>query len=165
MNKDHEIHELAHKEFWQGMGADSILKKQAISVMESYSCDCQPDFLGFLGQYYYLSHLIPQDRVIYDMGCCYGFQSWFFRNHKKYIGVDLLSETNFTMPNSEYYHMPIEDFIANHEVIAPHFAICNYVPPWHGDNEKMVKDAFRDVFVYYPQNIKDSKRLFKGAKT
>lgn len=30
------------------------------------------------------------------------------------------------------------------------FAICSYVPPWHDDNEELVRRAFKHLFVFYP---------------
>lgn len=30
------------------------------------------------------------------------------------------------------------------------FAICSYVPPWHNDNQAIVRENFKHLFVYYP---------------
>lgn len=32
------------------------------------------------------------------------------------------------------------------------FAICNYVPPWSHDNEKLVRENFKHCFVFYVGN-------------
>lgn len=120
----------------------------------SPDCDIDSSFLGFVDCYAYLSNLIPLDRVIYDMGCCYGMQAWFFRDHYKYVGVDALTTTEYQLQlsNTEYHHTTIEKFLKTAVIEDPHFAICNYVPPWGADNEKLVRERFRHLFVYYPES-------------
>lgn len=142
--------EQAHSIFWEGIKNNPELQKQANNIMESNGCDIDPTFLGFLGGYYYLSMIIPLDRIIYDMGCGYGFQSWFFRKHKQYIGVDINLHGRFELANTQYYQLTISDFIVLDLIESPHFAICNYVPPWGDDNGKLVKHNFQHVFVFYP---------------
>jgi len=144
-------HDVALALFWHGVSCDAMLKKQAMDILDSEYCELQPDFMGFLGEYYHLSNIIPEGRIVYDLGCYCGFQSWFFRNHKKYVGVDMCRCDKFQLPNTEYYTITIADFIALDLVEEPHFAICNYVPPWIDDNEKLVRDNFRHLFVFYPQ--------------
>ncbi len=155
MDNDHEAHEIAHTILWDGIKDSLPLKTQIEKLVEDNSADIEPDFLGFLGTYYYLSHIIPHDRIIYDMGCAYGIQAWFFRNHKKYIGVDVLTTSFFIQPNAECHTMTIKDFLAQHGIESPHFAICNYVPHWYDDNEKIVRDNFRHLFVFYPEGGDD----------
>jgi hypothetical protein len=119
-------------------------------------CDIDEEFMGFTDIYEHLAQIIPKDRIIVDLGCAYAPQAIYFTEHKKYIGVDL---PNFKTPrvktkNSKYDIMTIKDWIKNElpkykkEKI---FAICSYVPPWHGDNQKLVRENFLDVFVYYPR--------------
>ena len=162
MNNDHIAHKIAHRAFWSDINCRPELRAQVENIMADNSCDCEPDFLGFLGQYYHLSKIIPYDRVIYDLGCCYGIQSWFFRKHEKYIGVDIHEGLQFQLPNTVYHQSQIKDFLIKHVIKKPHFAICNYVPPWGDNNKELTKKYFEDVFVFYPQGI-NPLRLFKKA--
>jgi len=116
-------------------------------------CDIDGEFLGFTEIYKNLAEIIPKERIIIDLGCAYAPQAVYFTEHKKYIGVDVSDCPKVKTNNSEYYIMKIQDFI---EKELPKikdenlFAICSYVPPWHGDNEKLVRENFRHCFIYYP---------------
>lgn len=126
-----------------------------IKCREMDMCDIDGDFMGFTDIYYHLSKIIPKDRIIIDLGCAYATQAVYFKNHKKYIGVDLpdFGSPKVQTHNSEYFLMTIRKFI---EQELPKlkgenmFAICSYVPPWHDDNEKLVRENFEHLFVYYP---------------
>ena len=146
------VHDFAARQLNRGLAADPGLRAQAEAIYESGFGDIDPSFPGFVGQYYLLSKLIPKDRVVYDMGCSYGLQAWFFRDHCKYIGVDLPNDAvrRLRMPNAEYHEMSIGDFLATATIDPKHFAICNYVPPWEDDNERLVAEAFRHMFIFYP---------------
>lgn len=165
-SNDHKAHELAHEIFWQEIKGQTALENQARRIMEIESGQIDPDFLGFLGTYYYLSKIIPESRTIYDMGCCFGFQSWFFRKHKQYIGVDsgIRKDSTFELPNTQYYKMSIEKFIELKIVTEPCFAICNYVPPWGADNENLVANNFKYVYIFYPQHDGEDNILNKVRK-
>jgi len=73
---------------------NSILFKQYHEqyqrVFDQAECDIEPEFLGFITTYYYLSYLIPKHFTIIDFGCAYAPQAYYFINHKKYIGVDCI---------------------------------------------------------------------------
>lgn len=115
-------------------------------------CDIDGEFMGFTNIYYHLSKIIPKNRIVVDLGCAYAPQAVYFRKHKKYIGVDLLECPQVRTENSEYLHMSIINWI---ETELPKykkeeiFAICSFVPPWGNDNQKLVREHFLDVFVYY----------------
>jgi len=142
----------ASKKLWAGLMDGDRYKVQTMRILEG-QCELAPDFLGFVGIYYNLSKIIPLDRTIYDMGCCNGFQAWFFRRHKRYVGVDLIIpvEDRLSTPNSYHAHSSIDAYCKILKPEQPHFAICNYVPPWHADNEKVTKDTFKHVFIFYPE--------------
>lgn len=108
-----------------------------------------PDFLCFDEFYFHLSKIIPKGRTIIDLGCCYAFQSWYFRDHKRYIGVDLLDpEDVFLMENGHYYQGTIDRFIDGFADDARNvFAICNYVLT----NTDLLRQTFRNLFVFYPE--------------
>ncbi len=145
-------HEIANQVLWDGVMANPDYKQQVLDILHDPEGGIEPDFLGFVEIYYYLSIVIPTDRVIYDLGCATGIQGWFFRNHEKYVGVD--SHTNaeyqFHTPVSEYHHMTIAEFTQTHIIDEVHFAVCNYVPNcirWTKD----VLACFTDIFVFYPK--------------
>lgn len=118
-------------------------------------CDIDSDFMGFTDVYKHLAQIIPKDRVVIDLGCAYATQATYFQKHKAYVGVDLDTHDipRVQTKNSQYYLMTIKEFI---QTELPRFkdeklfAICSYVPPWHDDNEKLVRENFKHLFVYYP---------------
>lgn len=61
--------------------------------------------------------------------------------------------------------MTSADFIAKHADTFDKdrtFAICSYVPPWHGhDSLKLTREHFKNVFTYYPASDKNSE-FYKG---
>lgn len=122
-------------------------------VFNDNGADVDMCFMGFVAIYAALAEIIPKDRVIYDMGCAYAFQSWYFRDHKRYVGVDFMvsPRDRLFLGNAIHHNMTIKDFVKGEKIENPHFAICSYVPPWHGDNEKIVRDTFRHMFIFYPE--------------
>lgn len=145
-------------DLWGNIQSDNNLLAQANRIFNAPDSDLDRSFLGFVGVYYYLSKIIPKGRCIYDLGCCNAFQSWFFKDHKKYVGVDAFTEDElfFKMPNSEFHHTTTKEFLDGLEPENPHFAICNYVPPWCGhDSNELVRAKFDYVFVYYPETGDD----------
>lgn len=134
----------------------SLLPQDQVNrVFSYYRCDIDPDFLGFVDIYERLSQIIPTSRTVIDLGCSFGAQAFFFAHHKAYIGVDLLVPTaaRFVTANAKHFEMTIEEFISRHASSYDRqetFAICSYVPPWHGDNGAMVRARFKHCFVFYP---------------
>lgn len=133
----------------QFLPADQIQR-----VLNQRYCDIEPCFMGFTDIYKSLSEIIPAHFTVVDLGCAYNPQCFYFLKHKKYISVDAWEGTErFKSPNCEIFEMSIEEFIKAHVGsldLEETFAICSYVPPWGGDNMKMVRDAFINVFTYYP---------------
>ena len=127
-------------------------KKQVCEIIQENIGDIDFDFIGFLEQYESLSKLIPKDWTIVDLGCANGFQSLYFQKHKKYIGVDIDTETKYQTTNSEYYTMRIKEFLESENFkklnLDKTFAICNYVPC--ESEVKMAREEFKNIFVYYP---------------
>lgn len=119
-------------------------------------CDIDGEFMGFTDIYETLAKIIPKERIVVDLGCAYAPQAIYFLKHKKYIGIDLptFGTPRPITPNAEYFEMKISEWI---EKELPKydknelFAICSYVPPWHDDNEKLVRENFRHMFIYYPK--------------
>ena len=147
------IHTKVSVRLYRSLKADPFYSPQIDRVMREDMEFC-PEFLGFVSYYYFLSKVIPRDRVVYDMGCCNACQAYYFRNHHAYVGVDLLVkvEDRIAPPNATHYQMPISKFLETAQIDPVHFAICNYVPPWHDDNELLVRTKFKHMFVYYPES-------------
>lgn len=140
-----------------------IPKEQQDRVFGQPMCDIDGEFMGFLDIYEHLAAIIPTHWTIIDLGCAYAPQSFLFRNHAKYIGVDLPWDNpelhpdhkteRFIADNTTIYEMTIAGFIENHIKefdLKTTFAICSYVPPWGGDNMKLARENFTNVFTYYP---------------
>lgn len=115
------------------------------------------DFLGFCDTYCHLSKIIPEDWTVIDFGAANNPQSYFFTRLKKYIAVNPISdipEENgmFCPPNCEIYRMTTDEFIKTVDYPKEKvFAICNYVPNWHGENSmELVRKNFKNCYTFYP---------------
>jgi len=123
--------------------------KQIDGIIDRNSGDIDRSFLGFLDIYEALATIIPKDRVIYDFGCGYGFQSYFFRKHKKFVMVSLGEKKDvFMMPNSVFYPCEINLWLKSYGIESKNFAICSYVPL---SSYQQIKNRFNDLFIFYPK--------------
>jgi hypothetical protein len=119
--------------------------------------DLSPDFLGFIDIYFYLSKIIPKDWIVYDFGCAWATQGFYFRNHKKYIAVDNGVKNIFHFKNTEFHNCTIAEFL-NHLGKQSNFkntlsfAICSYVPDFK--SAELVRQTFKNVFTIYPDTEK-----------
>lgn len=128
-------------------------KDECDKVFDGPECDIEPCFMGFVEIYEGLAKIIPQHYTVVDLGCAYNPQAYYFANHKEYLAVDISDCVKFQPPNCKIFHMSIEAFIMSETQkmnLSETFAICSYVPPWGGDNMKLVRDAFTNVFTFYP---------------
>ncbi len=140
-------HEITSRELFARLPADQI--EHVFSG--TASCEIDPEFLGFVGIYKNLSEIIPKHFTVIDLGCAYAPQAFYFEDHKAYIGVDAGARRRFSADNTTHYTETIQSFIARREHEAPCFAICSYVPNWHGFKKSMIGEAFEDCFVFYPK--------------
>ena len=137
-----------------------IPKEEAQRVFNCGYCDLGGDFLGFIDTYYHISRLLDDRYTIIDFGCAFAPQSYFFRNFKKYIGIDAMCDTFFRQNevggNCEYYpHTDISQWLAD---TYPHlllnrrecFAIMNYVPDMSERRLNDVKKVFPNMYSFYP---------------
>ena len=115
-------------------------------------------FLAFEEVYKGVLGFVPKSKIIIDLGCAYATQSWYFRDYKKYIGVDFCT-TNIkavlNAENAEFYFVSIQKFIKeifNTLGISKEdvFAICSYVPD--EEARQLVRETFPYCLVYYPTN-------------
>ena len=137
---------------------------------ETAGAELDYTFLGFEEVYKAVKMFVPKSRVIIDFGCGYAFQSWYFRDYRKYIGVDSnITENDILRTgNAEFYFMSIQKFIDNRvrkdrfgfyhiiisateaERIENVFAICSYVPDTEA--QRLVRETFPHCLVYYPHS-------------
>lgn len=138
---------------------------------ETAGAELDYEFLGFEEVYKAVTLFVPKNRVIIDFGCGYAFQSWYFRDYRKYIGVDVGSGCEDVLKilevgNSDFYRISIQEFIDNrvrkdsfgfHHIIISAteterienvFAICSYVPSTEA--QRLVRETFPHCLVYYP---------------
>lgn len=120
-----------------------------------------------------LSITIPKTWTIIDIGCSYAAQAYHFKNHKKYIGIDITpvgfctdfknmeeGHFRFTFENTEHWvknatdltQKDIKDFDLDKT-----FAILSYNPLWlAGKNTDKLKETqriislFKNVYSFYP---------------
>lgn len=130
---------------------------------QTVGAECNISFLGFEEVYKSVTMFVPKSKIIIDLGCAYAFQSWYFRDYRKYIGIDCGSTINDVLQteNSEFHFVTIQHFIKN---IFPEFgynlddvfAVCSYVPD---DNAReMVRNFFPHCLVYYPTRNKEASQ-------
>lgn len=119
--------------------------------------DIHPEFSCFADTYYHLSQIIPKDYIVIDFGAAYNSQAYFFTNHKKFIAVNPPSVPGnngmFKPFNCEIYRLTTGEFLKTYGNFPDEkvFAICNYVPNWHGeDSIDLVHKNFRNVYTFYP---------------
>lgn len=132
--------------------------KRFFETSKTVKAECDFSFLGFEKVYKAVTLFVPKKKIIIDLGCGYAFQSWYFRNYRKYIGVNISGIDFFETENSEFYRTSIQDFIKD---IFPElgysvndvFAVCSYVPDDLA--RKMVREFFPYCLVYYPYSEPD----------
>lgn len=124
-------------------------------IMSQKECELEHDFLGFINVYRPLSLVIPKHFTVIDFGCYVAAQSYYFKDHKRYIGVDVCKLDRFTPKNADHYYMKIQDYMVKGlprllagTSLDSIYAICSYVPD--RDATKMVRETFHNVTSYYP---------------
>ncbi len=133
-------------------------KDQIAEVMSQDKCELSHDFLGFTDIYDHLSQIIPLHFTVIDFGCYLAAQSYYFRNHALYFGVDTVKLKRFVFPNTMHVEMSISEFISStiHCFdLKTTFAICSYVPDFPA--QQMIREQFNNVFIFYPANKETPK--------
>lgn len=138
-----------------------LIPKEKLDYLFRHSdagADLDCTFLGFEEVYKRVMEHVPQEYTILDLGCAYATQSWYFRDHARYIGVDGWGNPDSVIhtENSEFYFMRIQEFLRDvysgldldHERV---FAICSYVPD--REAQQLVVDTFSHCLVCYPGSI------------
>lgn len=148
MNYTHEVCDLFKQ----------IPKEKIVEIFknsETAGAELDYTFLGFEEIYRIVRDYVPKDRIILDLGCGYAFQSWYFKEYPKYIGVDVLVTERDVLhtENSEYYFMSIQNFLKEiYPDILPDkekvFAVCSYMPD--DEARKLIEETFPHCLIYYP---------------
>lgn len=136
-----------------------IIQREKIEYIfktsETVSAECDYTFLGFEQVYKAVTLFVPKSKIIIDCGCGYAFQSWYFREYRKYIGIDnaTCSSDVLETENSKFFFTSIQDFIRNvfpgmRYELEDVFAVCSYVPDENA--REMVRNYFPYCLVYYP---------------
>lgn len=123
-------------------------------ILSQDDCELEFDFLGFTEVYISLSKIIPLHFTVIDFGCYLAAQCYCFAEHKKYIGVDVVTMERFSLENTTHYTMSIQRFIDEHKGDYPidtTFAICSYVPDFKAT--ELVRNTYKNVFSYYPAGV------------
>lgn len=134
--------------------------KEKLRVLSQPMCDIDYDFMGFLEPYWCLSNLIPKDWVVFDFGCSYNAQCYFFDKHKEYHAIEPLETDGqctelFHTENTIIHRCTTGHFLKNlfptlNVDINKCFAIVNNVPNWYGeDSMKLVRDTFKNCYTFY----------------
>ena len=128
---------------------------QVFQTSQTVGAECDISFLGFEEVYKAVTMFVPKRKAIIDCGCAYAFQSWYFRNYRKYIGVDngVFKNDVLETENSQFYFMSIQSFVKNvfptlGYILDDVFAVCSYVPD--DEAREMVRNFFPHCLVYYP---------------
>ena len=156
-NDDREDH-LLYGLLAHGIGDDSKYWANELKKVFSYDrCELEGDFLGFTATYRHLSMIIPLHFTVVDFGCNHGCQAFYFKTHKKYIGIDatIPLEHRLNTPNSEHLLMSgqafIESLVDKPRIESyPMFAISNYVPS--PELNLLIRAKFPDLYVFYPKS-------------
>ena len=130
-----------------------IPKKEYKKIIAQYDCDYDKGFWGNMNIYKFLSKIIPKNFIIIDFGCYFAPQSYYFKKHTKYIGVDTISLNRFQPKNAVHYVGLITNYILENKYLIEQnndniFAICSYVLD-QGAME-FVRRNFSNVFCFYP---------------
>lgn len=145
----------------------NIIPKEKIDHVfqssQTAGAECGIEFLGFEKVYKAVTMFVPKRKVIIDCGYAYAFQSWYFRDYHKYIGVDngVFKNDVLETENSQFYFMSIQSFVKNVFPTLGYrlddvFAVCSYVPD--DEAREMVRNFFPHCLVYYPtRNMEVSK--------
>lgn len=128
---------------------------QVFEESKTASAELDYAFLGFEDVYKAVTLFVPKSKVIIDLGCGYAFQSWYFRDYKRYIGVDIATKNEdvLKIENSKFYHMSIQEFVREMYFLTglrkdEVFAVCSYVPD--DEAQEIVRRFFPYCLVYYP---------------
>jgi len=117
------------------------------------TCELEEDFLGFMEPYDAVSRFLPEKYEVIDFGCYMAAQSFFFQNHRRYVGVDVYDEKlqRFSTKNSFMISGKIQEVLNWFPTSS--YAICSAVPDF--DAVELVKERFPNHCITYPGKTDD----------
>ena len=111
--------------YWTAKLRELIPDTEYKRILSSPYCELDSDYLGFTEVYGNLAEIIPQDKIILDLGCYSGLQGYFFKDHKGYIGIDECPmESRYPVPEHPY-----KWYILMEEPIPEYFSYNNLFIP------------------------------------
>lgn len=152
INIDHVVidHDAISRKLFAALYNHPELSVQFKEIIEQDKFMFEPNFLGFMAAYKFLSGLIPKNMIIYDFGCAYGFQAYYFRDHRLYIGIDSDNCKKLILPNTIYHKETIESHLKNNNLFdGKKFAIVNYVS-LNIETLDLIKRRFSNMYIFYP---------------
>lgn len=135
---------------------------RVFKTSDTAGAEMDSSFLCFEEIYMKVKEHCTKDTVVIDFGCAYAPQSYWFKECKQYIGVDIPFRNNvkFKTDNSKIYLMRGQDFIK--EVLPTLdipmeniIAVCSYVPD--EELQQMVAEHFKYNYVQYCNRIISNK--------
>lgn len=150
MNESLRVYNILNKRF----------PERVNKVLTQDQCDIEPGFLGFMETYRHLAKIVPKHFRIVDIGCAYGFQSYYFMGHSSYLGVDVGLKETFGIGRFEFLNIrSIPDFLNHFNPLNTDFCICNYVPANELDLIRL-RIVFKNLYMFYPEpDPKEQKRI------
>lgn len=101
--------------------------EQIIRVFKSPFCELNESYLWSTAQYKEILDIVPKDKIIIDLWCWEAAQSFYFRDYKRYIWVDVVPMSyndsikrndplwmwfdRFYTPNTTHYVCTAKEFI------------------------------------------------------
>ena len=137
-----------------------IPKEELKRVLSQDLCDIDCEFIGFLKPYWCLSRIIPKDWTIFDFGCSYNPQCYFFDNHLAYHAIEPIDQNGqcselFNTKNTIIHRCTTGQFVKNtlptlNVDMDRSFAIVNNVPNWYGeDSMRLIRETFKNCYTFY----------------
>ena len=144
-------------ELYQLIPKDKL--SRIFETSQTVGAECDYTFLGFEEVYKAVTLFVPKNKIILHLGCGYTFQSWCFRDYRKYIAVDHFDGEPLDIlkileiPRFDFYYISIQRFIDEVFSMLGYtldevFAVCSYVPD--EEAREMVRKFFPHCLVYYP---------------
>ena len=146
-----------------------IPREQLISVFKSPFCELDESYLWSTTQYKEILDIVPKDKIIIDLWCWEAAQSFYFKDYKRYIWVDVVPMSyndsikrndslwmwfdRFYTPNTTHYVCTAKDFLGLEfgklNIDANDcFVIMCLIP----DSQSMINclDKFPNIKIYFP---------------
>lgn len=117
----------------------NMIPEPELKRVMSHGCvELEPDFMCFENLYKAVADYVPTDYTIVDLGCYMAAQCYYFKNHKRYVGVDYYEKRmhssgyvpplRFETENTVHFQMSIDDYLDEHKTNDKTYYIMSAVP-------------------------------------